>query len=99
MATEISAIKEESAKLKRTSEQLNVDATTAREKINALKKQMADMQKELEKEEKTVARFPDTPIAEDLQIEPVLTNKLNKLRIGLPEAYYYWAMTSQLLAK
>ena len=54
MATEISAVKEESAKLKRTSEQLNVDATTAREKINALKKQMADMQKELEKEEKTV---------------------------------------------
>lgn len=25
------------------------------------------------------------------QIEPVLTNKLNKLRIGLPEAYYHWA--------
>ena len=53
----------------------------------------------IEKEEKTVERFPVTPIAKDLQIEPVLTNKLNKLRIGLPEAYYYWAMTSQLLAK
>ncbi len=54
MATEISAVKEESAKLKRTSEQLNADATTAREKINALKKQIVDMQKALEKEEKTV---------------------------------------------
>ena len=53
----------------------------------------------IEKEEKTVERFPVTPIAEDLQIEPVLTNKLNKLRIGLPEAYYYWTMTSRLLAK
>ena len=47
-------VQEESAKLKRTSEQLNADATTAREKINALKKQIVDMQKALEKEEKTV---------------------------------------------
>ena len=51
----------------------------------------------IEQGKKTVERYPDTPIAEDLQIEPVLTNKLNKLRIGLPEAYYYWAKTSQLL--
>lgn len=53
----------------------------------------------IEKGQETVERFPATPLTEDLQIEPVLTNKLNKLRIGLPEAYYYWAKTSQLLAK
>ena len=53
----------------------------------------------IEKGQETVERFPATPLAENLQIEPVLTNKLNKLRIGLPEAYYYWAKTSQLLAK
>ena len=51
----------------------------------------------IEKGQETVERFPATPLSEDLQIEPVLTNKLNKLRIGMPEAYYYWAKTSQLL--
>lgn len=51
----------------------------------------------IEKGQETVERFPATPLSEDLQIEPVLTNKLNKLRIGLPEAYFYWAKTSQLL--
>lgn len=45
----------------------------------------------------TVEHFSTNALTEDLQIEPVLTNKLNKLRIGLPEAYYYWAKTSQLL--
>ncbi len=53
----------------------------------------------IEKGQKIVERFPATPFGEDLRIEPVLTNKLNKLRIGLPEAYYYWAKTSQLLAE
>ena len=33
----------------------------------------------------------------DLVIRPSLTNKLNKLRSNLPEAYYYWAKTSELL--
>ena len=51
----------------------------------------------IEKGQETVERFPVTPFSEDLQIAPVLTTKLNKLRIGLPEAYYYWAKTSQLL--
>ena len=51
----------------------------------------------IEKGQETVERFSATPFSEDLQIAPVLTTKLNKLRIGLPEAYYYWAKTSQLL--
>lgn len=51
----------------------------------------------IEKGQETVERFPATPFSEDLQIAPVLTTKLNKLRIGLPEAYYYWAKTSELL--
>ena len=33
----------------------------------------------------------------DLIIRPSLTNKLNKLKNNLPEAYYYWAKTSELL--
>ncbi len=32
-----------------------------------------------------------------LQIQPSLSNKLNKLKISNPEAYYYWAKTSELL--
>lgn len=35
----------------------------------------------------------------ELVILPSLTNKLNKLRNSLPEAYFYWAKTSELLAK
>lgn len=46
---------------------------------------------------KTIERFTDTLLTDDMQIEPVLTNKLNKLRIGLPEAYFYWTKTSQLI--
>ncbi|MCM1170044.1 MAG: nucleotidyl transferase AbiEii/AbiGii toxin family protein [Bacteroides sp.] len=33
----------------------------------------------------------------DLAIRSSLTNKLNKLKGNLPEAYYYWAKTSELL--
>lgn len=33
----------------------------------------------------------------ELVIQPSLTNKLNKLKSNLPEAYYYWAKTSELL--
>ena len=42
-------------------------------------------------------RFTDAHLSGDLLIKPVLTSKLNKLRIGLPEAYFYWAKTSQLM--
>ena len=45
----------------------------------------------------TIERFSDAQLSGDLLIEPVLTSKLNKLRIGLPEAYFYWAKTSQLM--
>ena len=44
-----------------------------------------------------IERFSDAQLSADLLIEPVFTSKLNKLRIGLPEAYYYWAKTSQLM--
>ena len=30
-------------------------------------------------------------------LQPTFSNKLNKLRVILPEAYYYWALTSQML--
>lgn len=33
----------------------------------------------------------------DLVIQPSFTNKLNKLKNNLPEAYYYWAKTSEIL--
>ena len=33
----------------------------------------------------------------DLVIRPSLTNKLNKLKSSLPEAYYYWVKISELL--
>ena len=45
----------------------------------------------------TIERFSDAQLSGDLLIKPVLTNKLNKLRIGLPEAYFYWAKTSDLM--
>ena len=44
-----------------------------------------------------IERFNYAQLADDLQINPVLTSKLNKLRIGLPEAYFYWAKTSGLI--
>jgi hypothetical protein len=33
----------------------------------------------------------------DMEIAPTLTNKLNKLRRTLPEAFYYWVKTSEHL--
>ena len=33
----------------------------------------------------------------DLVIQHSFTNKLNKLKKNLPEAYYYWAKTSEIL--
>jgi len=44
-----------------------------------------------------IERFTDAQLSGDLLIKHVLTSKLNKLRIGLPEAYFYWAKTSQLM--
>lgn len=42
--------------------------------------------------------YPQNPAEiKDLVIQPSLTNKLNKLRANLPEAYYYWTKTSELL--
>ena len=37
-------------------------------------------------------RDRETPV-----LQPMLSNKLNKLRVILPEAYYYWALTSQMM--
>ena len=45
----------------------------------------------------SIERFTDAQLSGDLLIKHVLTSKLNKLRIGLPEAYFYWAKTSQLM--
>lgn len=45
----------------------------------------------------TIERFTDAQQSGELRIHPVLTSKLNKLRIGLPEAYFYWAKTSELM--
>lgn len=45
-----------------------------------------------------VELYPQNPAEiKDLVIQPSLSNKLNKLRANLPEAYYYWAKTSELL--
>lgn len=44
-----------------------------------------------------IERFTDAQLTNDLSIKPIFTSKLNKLRIGLPEAYFYWAKTSQLM--
>ena len=42
--------------------------------------------------------YPDDPaVIKDLIIRPSLTNRLNRLKANLPEAYYYWAKTSELL--
>ena len=37
------------------------------------------------------------PTVEEPGLQPTLTNKLNKLRLVQPEAFYYWAKISQLL--
>ncbi len=39
----------------------------------------------------------DSNSIKDLVIQPSLPNKLNKLKTNLPEAYYYWAKTIELL--
>lgn len=45
-----------------------------------------------------VELYSNNPLnIKDLSIQPSLSNKLNKLRNNLPEAYYYWAKTSELI--
>lgn len=45
-----------------------------------------------------VEKYPGTPeIVLDMSVAPVLTGKLNKLKRIFPEAFYYWAKTSELL--
>lgn len=45
-----------------------------------------------------VEKYPGTPeIVLDMSIAPALTGKLNKLKRIFPEAFYYWAKTSELL--
>ena len=52
----------------------------------------------IEKGVTQVEPYPENPNdIKDLVIRPSLTNKLNKLKSKLPEAYYYWAKTSELL--
>lgn len=52
----------------------------------------------IEKGVTQVEPYPENPNdIKDLVIRPSLTNKLNKLKSNLPEAYYYWAKTSELL--
>lgn len=54
----------------------------------------------IEKGIMTIQPYPDNLSAiKDLVIQPSLTNKLNKLKANLPEAYYYWTRISELLEK
>lgn len=39
---------------------------------------------------------PDTDVGA-LEMPPTLTNKLNKLKKNLPEAYFYWTLTGRLM--
>ena len=45
----------------------------------------------------TVEKYRSPQDAANMQIADTLTNKLNKLRGPLPEAFFYWAKTSELL--
>lgn len=52
----------------------------------------------IEKGVTQVEPYPENPNdIKDLVIRTSLTNKLNKLKSNSPEAYYYWAKTSELL--
>ena len=45
-----------------------------------------------------IERYNGNPMSiSSLTIQPTLTNKLNRLKRQFPEAYFYWAKTSQLL--
>lgn len=51
----------------------------------------------IEKGVNTVEKYRSPQDAANMQIADTLTNKLNKLRGPLPEAFFYWAKTSELL--
>ncbi len=52
----------------------------------------------IEKENTSMERYSGNPLdVKDMQIKDTLTNKLNKLKINLPEAFYYWVKTSEML--
>ena len=51
----------------------------------------------IEKGVNEIEKYHSAQDVVDLQIEDTLTNKLNKLRGALPEAFFYWAKTSELL--
>jgi predicted nucleotidyltransferase component of viral defense system len=48
----------------------------------------------------SIEKYNGNPeIVKDMAIAPILTNKLNKLKRTLPEGFYYWVKTSELLQK
>lgn len=51
----------------------------------------------IEKGVKTIEKYHSPQDAANLQIADTLTNKLNKLRGPLPEAFFYWAKSSGLM--
>ena len=52
----------------------------------------------LEKGQTEIERYNGDPLSiTSLEILPSLPNRLNKLKRQLPEAYYYWAKTSELM--
>ena len=51
----------------------------------------------IEKRVNTIEKYHSPQDAVNLQIADTLTNKLNKLRGPLPEAFFYWAKTSELM--
>lgn len=53
----------------------------------------------IEKGENHIEKYRSAQDVVDLQIADTLPNKLNKLRGALPEAFFYWAKTSELLKR
>ena len=52
----------------------------------------------LESEINNVRHFDNNPLSvSNMTIGRVLTTKLNKLKISNPEAFFYWALTDELL--
>jgi predicted nucleotidyltransferase component of viral defense system len=52
----------------------------------------------IEKGRSDIDRYSGNPLdVAALVIQPTLTNKLNKLKKSVPEAYFYWAKISELL--
>lgn len=66
--------------------------------IDTVSKQLKYNDKNLiEKGVNTIEKYHSPQNVANLQIADTLTNKLNKLRGPLPEAFFYWAKTSELL--